>query len=90
MKFINKLFNLQSAFKVLEIMDECGVDIENMYPSTEEKHPRCWAIKPKWYVNKEDAEILRKIVLHGKYYKNPPKFIFRLFYGNNTFGYRQN
>jgi hypothetical protein len=62
-------------------MDKCGVDIEN--PLTD-----YWAIKPKWYVSKEEAEDLRRIVLYGYYYKNPPKFIHKLFFRNTDIGFR--
>lgn len=88
MKLIDKLFNLKSAFRVLEIMDKCGADIENMSPSCEEEYPECWAIRPKWYVNREDAEDLRRIVLYGYYYKNPPKLMHRLFYNDTRYGCR--
>lgn len=61
-KLVARLFDLPNAYRVLDIMDEAGCDIEQI---SENK----WEVKPKWYVSKADAEDLQKIVLFKAQYK---------------------
>jgi len=61
-KFLAKISDIKNAMRVLEIMDNCGCDIEHVEESD------AWKIKPKWYVSKEEAEDLQNIVLHKEHY----------------------
>ena len=61
-KFLAKISDIKNAMRVLEIMDNCGCDIEYVEESD------AWKIKPKWYVSKEEAEDLQNIVLHKEHY----------------------
>ena len=61
-KFLAKISDIKNAMRVLEIMDECGCDIEYVEESDG------WEIKPKWYVSKKDAEDLQEIILHKQHY----------------------
>ena len=62
-KFIARLYDLPNAFRVLDIMDVAGCDIEKT------KWPDCYKIIPKWYVTEEEANDLKKIVLYHNQYK---------------------
>ena len=79
--FLAKISDIKNAMRVLEIMDECGCDIEYI-----EKGDRC-TIKPKWYVSKRDAEDLQKIILHKQHYCKRSKLWKRIF-PNIRDGYR--
>jgi len=85
-KLIKHLSNLNDAFRVLEIMDKAGVDIEQV--SGFEGSEKYWMIKPKWYISKQEAEDLRTICLHKEHYKKPSKLFHRLFYSHIIYGYR--
>ena len=61
-KFLRRLSDLPNAYRVLDIMDKAGCDIE-------EKRDNGYKIIPKWYVTKQEAEDLRKIVLYKEHYK---------------------
>lgn len=76
---IKDLSNLKDAFRVLEIMDKCGCDIEKV---TGDGLDKCdyWMIKPKWYVSEKDAKDLRTIVLYKRHYSKESKLFRRLFY----------
>lgn len=77
--FIKDLSNLKDAFRVLEIMDKCGCDIEKV---THDGLDKCdyWMIKPKWYVSEKDAKDLQTITLFKRHYLKESKMFRRLFY----------
>ena len=81
MKLIKNLSNLKDAFRVLEIMDKIGVDIEEISENS-------WKIKPKWYVSEKEAKDLRIICLYKKHYKKSSKLFHKLFYKKTRYGYR--
>ena len=83
-KFFKKLSDIRNAMRVLEIMDKCGCDIEKM---CEDNVERSWRIKPKWYVTKEEAEDLRKIVLYKQHYCKRSK-MWEIIFKNTRDGYR--
>lgn len=85
-KLIKHLSNLKDAFRVLEIMDNAGVDIEQV--SGFEGSEEYWKIKPKWYVSEQQAKDLRTIVLHKEHYKKSSKLLHSLFYKNTIYGFR--
>ena len=60
-KFLRRLSDLPNAYRVLDIMDKAGCDIEEVITRNCSIYYR---IKPKWWVSKKDAEDLRKIVLY--------------------------
>ena len=76
---IKDLSNLKDAFRVLEIMDKCGCDIEKI---TRDGLDKCdyWMIKPKWYVSEKDAKDLQTITLFKRHYLKESKMFRRLFY----------
>lgn len=76
---IKDLSNLKDAFRVLEIMDKCGCDIEKI---TRDGLDKCdyWMIKPKWYVSEKDAKDLQTITLFKRHYLKESKMFRWLFY----------
>ena len=78
-KLIKHLSNLKDAFRVLEIMDKCGCDIEKMTCDGLDEYDY-WIIKPKWYVSRKDAEDLQTIILHKRHYSKESKLFRKLFY----------
>lgn len=86
MKLIKYLSNIKDAFRVLEIMDKTGVDIEQV--SDFDGSEKYWSIKPKWYVSEQEAKDLRTICLFKEHYKKPSKLFHKLFYKNMRYGYR--
>lgn len=81
-KWLKKISDIKNAMRVLEVMDNCGCDIEKVACDGDS-----WEIKPKWYVSEKDAKDLQTIVLHKKHYckrSNAWKFIFK----NIREGYR--
>lgn len=72
-KLISRLYDLPNAFRVLDIMDEAGCDIEQV-------SDRCWAINTKWWVSKEAAEDLRTIILHKRQYRERSRLWKKLFF----------
>ena len=80
MNLIKRLFDIKNAFRVLDIMDECGCDIE-------EQETDRWKIIPKWYVSEEEAKDLRTIVLFRQQYRKRCRF-WKIFFPNLTEGYR--
>ena len=78
-KLIKHLSNLKDAFRVLQIMDKCGCDIEKVTRDGLDKYDY-WIIKPKWYVSGKDAKDLEKIVLFKEHYSKESKLFRRLFY----------
>ena len=80
-KFLKKLSDIPNAMRVLEIMDNCGCDIEYVEDSGK------WKIKPKWYVSKEEAEDLQTIILFKEHYCKRSK-IWNVIFHNIREGYR--
>ena len=76
---IKDLSNLKDAFRVLEIMDKCGCDIEKV---TRDGLDKCdyWRVKPKCYLSERDAKDLRKIGLYKEHYSKESKLFRWLFY----------
>ena len=62
-RWIARLYDLPNAYRVLDIMDNAGSDIECIADM------EMWQIKPKWYVTEEEAKDLRKICLHKAQYR---------------------
>lgn len=74
-RILKKLSDLKNAYRVLSIMDRAGCDIEKV-----EDVEGYYRIKPKWYVSKQEAEDLRKIVLFKQnYYGEHSRFWFLIF-----------
>lgn len=82
-RLIKDLSNLRDAFRVLEIMDKAGVDIEQV-----EGCEKYWRIKPKYYVTERDAKDLQAITLFKYHYKKPSRIFHKLFYNDRRYGYR--
>ena len=80
-KLFAKVSDIKNAMRVLEIMDECGCDIEYVEESD------AWKIKPKWYVSEKDAKDLQEICLHKQHYCKRSKLWERIF-PNIREGYR--
>ena len=78
-KLIKDLSNLKDAFRVLEIMDRCGCDIEKENSGGLDKCDY-WIIKPKWYVSEKDAKDLKTIILFKEHYSKESKLFRWLFY----------
>ena len=71
-----KISDLPNAYRVLEIMDNAGCDIEKI-----ESIPYDWyRIKPKWYVNRKEAEDLRTIILYKEHYQKRNKIWYKIFH----------
>ena len=66
-KILARISDLPNAYRVLDIMDNAGCDIEKIEP-TLTKH-NYYRIRPKWYVTEQEAKDLRTIVLHKEHYK---------------------
>ena len=64
-----KISDLPNAYRVLEIMDKAGCDIEKI----ESVSYDWYRIKPKWYVNRKEAEDLRTIILYKEQYQKRNK-----------------
>lgn len=60
-KLLKKISDLKNAYRVLEIMDKAGCDIEQVSNMN-----GYYKLEPKWYVSERDAKDLQKIVLHKK------------------------
>ena len=61
-KFLAKISDIKNAMRVLEIMDRCGCDIEEV------DGMNYYRIRPKYYVSRTDAEDLRKIISYKEHY----------------------
>ena len=78
------IYDIPNALRVIEIMDEAGVDIYKV------DRPGCdggdfWEVVPKWYLSGKDAHDLQNITLFGKQYRKRSKlwhWIFRGFRPN--------
>ena len=74
-RLLARISDLPNAYRVLDIMDNAGCDIE---PITD----RYYRIKPKWYVSKQDAEDLQSIVLFKRQYKKRSNIWYMIFHRN--------
>lgn len=86
-KLIKYYSNFKNTFRVLEIMDKCGCDIEKIDRDGLDKYGY-WIIKPKWYISEKDAKDLQTIILHKRHYSKESKLFRRLFYRNFRTGTR--
>lgn len=77
--------DVPNAFRVLQIMDKAGCDIEEVNDTTNGKY---WVIKPKYYVSKDDAEDLIKIILFKNQYKKRSRLWWKLIFRNLRYGCR--
>ena len=53
-QILSRISDIPNAFRVLDIMDNAGCDIE------ETDYKGTYRIKPKWYVTEQEAKDLRK------------------------------
>lgn len=82
-KLLKKISDLKNAYRVLEIMDKVGCDIEQV--STMNGY---YKLKPKWYVSERDAKDLQKIVLHKENYYGNHHMFWKIWFKNIRDGYR--
>lgn len=82
-KILARISDLPNAYRVLDIMDNAGCDIEKIESVSHD----WYRIKPKWYVTKQEAEDLRTIVLFKEHYKKRSKIWYMIFH-NIREGYR--
>lgn len=87
MHLIARIFDLPNAFRVLEIMDKCGCDIDRA-PNVGEDYPRPWVIKTKWYVTPDEAKDLQDIILHKIQFRRRSKLWYKLFFKKYRYGCR--
>ena len=62
-QILSRISDIPNAFRVLDIMDNAGCDIE------ETDYKGKYRIKPKWYITEQEAKDLRTIILHKQHYK---------------------
>lgn len=82
-----RVFDIRNAFRVLDIMDKCGCDIDRA-TNVSEDYPESWIIKPKWYVTEQDAKDLQKIVLNKSQFRRRSKLWYKLFFKGVRYGCR--
>lgn len=80
-QILSKISDIPNAFRVLDIMDNVGCDIE------ETDYKGTYRIKPKWYVTEQEAKDLRTIILHKQHYKKRSNIWYLIFH-NIRKGYR--
>ena len=86
-KLLKKISDLKNAYRVLEIMDKAGCDIEKV---TREDlvDANYWVINTKWYVTEQEAKDLQTIVLFKEnYYGNHHKF-WKIWFSSVRDGFR--
>ena len=76
-RLLARISDLPNAYRVLDIMDNAGCDIE---PITDRYCRTYYRIKPKWYVSKQEAEDLQTIILHKQHYKKRNKIWYMIFH----------
>ena len=76
-KLLAKISDLPNAYRVLDIMDNAGCDIEEVFNAN---YYIYYKIKPKWYVSQQDAYDLRTIVLHKEHYKKCNNLWYKIFH----------
>lgn len=82
-KILARISDLPNAYRVLDIMDNAGCDIEKI----ETTNYDWYRIKPKWYVTEQEAKDLRTIILYKEHYKKRSKIWYIIFH-NIRKGYR--
>ena len=85
-KLLKKISDIPNALRVLEIMDECSVDIVKVSRNGFDNLDY-WEIKPKHYISKEKAEELRRIVLYKEHCRSRSK-LWKIIFPNYREGYR--
>lgn len=80
-KTLARISDIPNAFRVLDIMDRAGCDIE------ETDYKDKYRIKPKWYVTEQEAKDLRTIILYKEHYKKRSNIWYLIFH-NIRKGYR--
>lgn len=80
-KILKRISDIPNAFRVLDIMDNVGCDIE------ETDYKGKYSIKPKWYVTEQEAKDLRTIILYKEHYKKRSNIWYLIFH-NIRKGYR--
>ena len=80
-QILSRISDIPNAFRVLDIMDNAGCDIE------ETDYKGTYRIKPKWYVTEQEAKDLRTIILHKEHYKKRSNIWYLIFH-NIRKGYR--
>ena len=83
-KILIRIYDLPNAFRVLDIMDNCGCDIEKV----QNLNGDYWKIKPKWYVTEKEATDLQKIVLFKEDFYKRKRFWKKLIFRNVRDNYR--
>ena len=77
-RLLARISDLPNAYRVLDIMDNAGCDIEELQKGFfKEKH---YAIKPKWSVTEQEAKDLQTIILHKQHYKKRNKIWYMIFH----------
>ena len=72
-RLLARISDLPNAYRVLDIMDNAGCDIEKTRKGY-------YAIKPKWYITEQEAKDLRTIILHKQHYKKRNKIWYMIFH----------
>ena len=80
-QILKRISDIPNAFRVLDIMDNAGCDIE------ETNSDGRYKIKPKWYVTEQEAKDLRTIVLYKQHYEQRGNIWYLIFH-NIRKGYR--
>lgn len=83
LKAIARVYDIPNAFRVLDIMDKSGCDIYEV-----DLPVGYYEIRPKWYVSKQEAEDLQKIILFKRQYQKRSRIWNRLFFRNFRDGCR--
>ena len=86
-QFIARIYDIPNAFRVLDIMDKCGCDIERADNYGIITH-KSWRIKPKWYVTEQEAKDLQEIILFKQQYRRRSKLWNKLFFRHFRYGCR--
>ena len=79
MKLIARVYDLPNAYRVLDIMDDAGCDIEKVTRDGLDSGD-FWAITTKWYVTEEQAKDLQRISLFKDNYKKRGRIWKRIFW----------
>ena len=79
-RLLARISDLPNAYRVLDIMDNAGCDIKELYKGY-------YMIEPKWSITEQEAKDLRTIVLHKQHYKKRSKIWYMIFH-NVRNGYR--
>ena len=75
-RLLARISDLPNAYRVLEIMDKAGCDIEKI----ETTNYDWYRIKPKWYVTEQEAKDLRTIILYKEHYKKRSQIWYIIFH----------